>query len=334
MSNNWSASRVGCFNECPLKYKYVYVEKWKSSLPVNTEKADKGLCFHESVEKYKTGTTEEQLQNLIKENAKKHSVNIDSPNEANYYDYSKAIKKFIAFWNECVIPKEKEGWIVTQETWVKNIINNQPFVGALDLCLESIEMALSDDKAEELISKGEQITLIKDNVYRIKNKSLAAKLAESGHKDLGKIIIVDYKTASSINANSYKNQQLLYAYLKGLERNWSFEEIANNVKCFIFGPLITDLENKTIEQNMFRGLKEIKYTVDDLENIIKDYYIKTIKTIETMNWARARSNITHACSWCPYCGSKEDKESGFKGCEKTLKAGFTCPENVKFFKET
>lgn len=280
---NWSASRVGCFVECPLKYKLNYVEHWKSSAPVNTQLADKGSAFHETAEKYHTGMSEEDFWKLLNEKIAKYKVNVTDPEKEFYYDYHPAVAKFFAFWNKLIAPKEAEGWKVSQEGKVKNTINNEPFIGYLDLCLEK------DDE----------------------------------------IIIYDYKTGASINANSYKPQQVLYAYMKGLEKGWTIEQTAARVKLFIFGPMQKDLENKTVEQNMLRGVKEIKYTIEEMKDLINNHYIGNIEAIHTMNWSRARGNMTHSCSWCPYCGSIPN-DKGFTGCPATVKAGFMTPDGVEF----
>lgn len=167
---------------------------------------------------------------------------------------------------------------------------------------------------------------------RIIDEATKKELIEKGYKDIGNITVIDYKTGKSINANNYKPQQVLYAYLKGKENGWTMEETCERIKLFIFGPLMQDLETKTVEQNMLRGVKEIKYTLDDMKEIINNYYLKNIDAIHTMNWARAAANITHTCSWCPYCGSKPN-DKGFIGCAATVKAGFTSPEGVEFYQK-
>lgn len=167
---------------------------------------------------------------------------------------------------------------------------------------------------------------------RITDKNAVEELKKQGYEDVGSIIITDYKTGRSINVNNYKDQQLLYAYMKGLEKGWDIPEIAKKVRCFIFGPLIEDLQTKTVEQNMLRGVKEIEYTEEDLRHIIEDYYMKNIDDIHSMNWARARGKTKdfHACQWCPYLGSKENSETGFCGCKVTADLGFSTPDGVSF----
>ena len=51
---NSSASRISTYRQCPLKYYYTYVQKWRCSKPADTTEADKGTCFHETVENFKS----------------------------------------------------------------------------------------------------------------------------------------------------------------------------------------------------------------------------------------------------------------------------------------
>lgn len=283
MSYPWSASRIGCFASCQLKYKLNYVEKWRSSAPVNTQLADKGSAFHETVEKYHTGMSHEELKEILNKNIEKYHVNVTDPNKEFYYNYDIPLEKFFLFWDYFVASKEKEGYKVSQEGKVNGEINGEKFTGALDLCIEN------------------------DN----------------------EIIIVDYKTGKSVVASSYKDQQFLYAYLKGLEHGWDMKTTAEKVKLFIYAPMIEDLKTKTLEQNMMRGIKPIVYTYEDLKDVIENYYMKNIDAIHTMNWARAQGNVEFSCKWCPYLGSAPNKD-GFSGCPRTLAKGFMTPEGVTF----
>ena len=64
-NGNWSASRISTFHSCPLKYYYTYVKKWVSSIPADNTAANKGLAFHETVEKYTTGMDKDTLHKLM-----------------------------------------------------------------------------------------------------------------------------------------------------------------------------------------------------------------------------------------------------------------------------
>lgn len=282
----WSYSRVSCFSECMLKYKLNYVEGWKSNAPVNTQLADKGSAFHTAAEHYFTGMSKEDFVKLLNEKCVAYHVNTTDPTKDFYYDYTSAIEKFFAFWAKFVAPLEAQGYKVSQEQKVNNVINGEEFTGSLDLCIENDE----------------------------------------------NVTIYDYKTGSSINANSYKHQQILYAYMKGLEKGWTVEETAQRTKLYIFGPLIRDLETKTVEQNMLRGVKEIEFTPEEMTDIINNFYKANIDAIHTMNWARAsgKKKDFHACSWCPYLGSKPDEKTGFCGCKATSDLGFATPEGIEF----
>ena len=94
----WSASRIGCFAECSLKYKLSYVEGWKSDAPVNTQLADKGSAFHKAAESYHTGMSEEDFRKNLAKYAEAYHVNTTDPEKEFYYNYEPAIKKFFFFF--------------------------------------------------------------------------------------------------------------------------------------------------------------------------------------------------------------------------------------------
>ena len=62
---NWSASRISTYRQCPLKYYYTYVKKWRCSKAPDTTAADKGTCFHETVEHFKTGMEHAKLYEIM-----------------------------------------------------------------------------------------------------------------------------------------------------------------------------------------------------------------------------------------------------------------------------
>ena len=64
MSNKWSASRVGTYTGCKLRYKYQYLDKWQSSDTSGVDVQQKGLCFHETAEQYHTGMTDEEAEKM------------------------------------------------------------------------------------------------------------------------------------------------------------------------------------------------------------------------------------------------------------------------------
>ncbi len=298
MSGNWSSSRVGTYEGCPLKYYYSYVRPFRSDVPVNTTLADKGSAVHETVEQYHTGMSREELLKILDEKCKKWNIiNDREENKKNYpeeqrekvFDETSAIDRFLLFWNYFVAPKEKEGWIIRQEGEVKKEICGEPFIGKLDLYLESPD--------------GENY------------------------------IIVDYKTGKNIVASDYKEQQILYAYLLSLEKKWTIEEAANRIKLYIFGPLSEQKKPITLEDKMLASLKEIKYDANDMKEII-DNYIRVISEIKTINWKEVDLSLlgkdSYECRWCSFLGSLANSDTKFGGCKKTYDKGFRQPRNVKF----
>lgn len=284
----WSYSRVSTYATCPLQYKYHYIEKWESSVPVNTEAADKGTVFHETVEQYKTGEDHDKMWNILLEKAKEYNVDV------NKYDYVGAMNKFYAFWDIMIASKEKEGWTVKQEDWVDGDINGEYFRGALDLYLYNDS---------------------------IKNE-------DGTH---GKIIIYDYKSGKSPDASKYKNQQVLYAYLEGMKRGWSYEQIVSNVKLYLFFPL-APVTGLTIEDQAKKCIREIKFDVDTIAEVVENFYKYNINKIHATDWEQddVKGSISYSCNWCQYCGSKPNAE-GFGGCPYSCYAK-ELDESVKFTK--
>lgn len=296
---NWSSSRVGTYEGCPLKYYYSYVRPFKSDVPVNTTLADKGSCVHETIEQYHTGMSRDELLKILDEKCKKWNIiNDTEENKENYpkelrekvFDETAAIDRFLLFWDYYVRGKESEGWIVRQEGEVRNEICGEPFIGKLDLYLES--------------------------------------------PDGDKYIIIDWKTGKSICASDYKEQQILYAYLLSLNKGWSIEEAAERIKLYIFGPLAQQDKPITEFDKMLASFKEIKYDAEDMKNIINNNYISVISEIKTINWEEVNTDLlgkhSFSCKWCQYLGSIPNKETGFSGCKCTYDLGFRQPRNVKF----
>lgn len=129
-SKKWSATRISTYRECPLKYYYTYVKKWTCSKPADTEAADKGLVFHETVENYHTGMEHDALFKILESKIAEYKV------DTTKYDEHGALERFFLFWNEFVAKKELAGFEVKQESWANGIIEGENFCGALDLFLD------------------------------------------------------------------------------------------------------------------------------------------------------------------------------------------------------
>lgn len=126
----WSASRISTYRQCPLKYYYTYVKKWVCSKPADTTAADKGTCFHETVEHFHTGMAHDELYKILEEKIVEYDV------DTTQYDEKAALERFFLFWNECVAKKELVGYQVKQESWASGEMGGEKFCGALDLFLD------------------------------------------------------------------------------------------------------------------------------------------------------------------------------------------------------
>ena len=286
MSNNWSASRLSTFKACPLKYYYSYIKQFDSNIPVNTELADKGLLFHQIAEEMDNSKTFEDLLVLLEEKNKEFKVDLEK------YPEKIALKRFLHFWQDIVMPKLDEGFTLKKEGWTRGIIEGKQFVGALDLSLY----------------KYQPIGVLKE------------------------AIIFDYKSAKTAAASSYKNQLVLYAYLIGKENNFTNQQIVENIKLYVFFPfseqkketeqdnMLASLKrvNYTLE-DLERIISENQKTIIESENIDWEYEDKD---------KLAKPNFT--CRFCQYLGTIPDTSIDFNGCKCTYNQGYRQVRGLKF----
>ena len=287
--SKFSASRIGCFSGCPLRYKFQYVDNFTRFPDASNEFANKGLCVHQTVEKYNSKMSREELFTLLEENIKKYDIDIEK------YSVHYGVERFLIFWNNFIQPLLDNGYSIQQEGWVNGIIARTQFTGALDVCLE----------------KENDITYI-----------------------------IDYKTGKSMFPQAYKNQQLLYAYLKGKEKNWDDKTIVEKTKIIIFYPLGEEKskrwETATEEEKALLSAKEIIFDENDLKEVINNYYIKNLLEINKIDFSALKSNsgnVGHDCSYCPFAGAKPIPEIGFIGCEKSIELGVEFPDGYEIIKK-
>ena len=134
--------------------------------------------------------------------------------------------------------------------------------------------------------------------------------------------------------------QVLYAYLKGKEKNWSNDVIAERTHLIIFYPLGKEYNKLDpdaflrlpIEEQAMRCAKEIVFTEADLKAVIDDYFIQNILMINQTDFSKfdgSEGHLGHDCSYCPFAGAKPNPEIGFMGCPKSLEAEIEFPEGFE-----
>ena len=307
MSKNWSASRLGTYRSCLLKYYYSYVNPYDPSISVNDSLQGKGLCFHETAEQMDSNKTKEEMEAILQSKIEEYHV------DTELYPEDEALRRLLLFWPEFITPREQAGYTVKKEEWTSGDIDGAHYVGALDLHLLGPIARKTEEqkKAEEALSAEEKLSLP----------------APKQH-----IIIYDYKTAKTASASSYKDQLTLYAYLLGKERNWTPEMTAENVDLYVFFPFSTQKKDNDFD-NMLSSVKPIKYTADDIRKVIKAN-ISTVREANSINWDTVdisnlgSSNFT--CRFCPFLGAIEDPETGFKGCKCSYDEGYRQVRGLKF----
>jgi hypothetical protein len=157
-NQRWSASRIGCYNQCPVRYKNVYINEL---VAVGGKKADvtqKGTDFHEIAEWMESNKDYEDLVFYTKSKLK------DATYDTEKYPVLKTMPRFWQFWEKEVKAREALGFKYVKEGWQNFSIGKcKQFVGALDLCLygpngevyifdykSGGRAAISDDYARQL----------------------------------------------------------------------------------------------------------------------------------------------------------------------------------------
>lgn len=139
----------------------------------------------------------------------------------------------------------------------------------------------------------------------------------------GKDIIFDYKSGKTPAISKYKDQLLLYAYLRGQERGWDFEQIAENIKLYLFFPMSEQKTAVTDEDKMLASVKEVKYDANILRDCINDY-LAVIQEIKSHNWENENLDLlgcpSFTCKWCEHLGGNPNQD-GYKGCKASRDLG-------------
>lgn len=131
----WSVSKVDTFNNCKLRFKYQYIQKFARFPDEGNKWANRGLSFHETVEHYETGKDQNEMRTLLRENIDKFKVDISE------FDVPSAFENFLVFWDYYVKPLEAKGFRVHKEYKIFGDMEindtQERFMGIADLFVES-----------------------------------------------------------------------------------------------------------------------------------------------------------------------------------------------------
>lgn len=293
-----SISRSKTFHNCPLQYKYTYVNRFEPEEEVHIDVTDKGLVLHQTFENLL------KYENYVNEEASMpHSV-ADS-------------KTVLAFFKEAM-EENKLSEEVAKEFKLKRGLKR--WLSFKHDYLDKNGHVMYAEKRYDQVLFGET-----------KTTAILDLLEDCGN---GNFIIYDYKTPKTANPSQYKEQLALYAYMmavtKGIiapESN-EYEKVKEHFKLFVFFPLV-DNESETYEA----CLKEVKFTAKDVENTVEGLK-NTVAEIEAFNWEKPAEALQPAvmsfkCNWCKFRGSKPDPSIGFEGCPISC---FCQPTDLKFKK--
>ena len=131
----WSYSKLSCFRGCKLKYKLSYVDKWQSNQPGN-ELALKGSAVHSVLENMGIGSTIDSTNEAMSKAIEEFGVDTD---KFPLLDY---VNRLYEFYKKTIRPlEETEGVSVYHEYELKEKINDEQFIGYVDLLIEGPDWA-------------------------------------------------------------------------------------------------------------------------------------------------------------------------------------------------
>jgi hypothetical protein len=140
--------------------------------------------------------------------------------------------------------------------------------------------------------------------------------------------IIDYKTANTPNASSYKNQLMFYAYLVGKQMGLTMEETAENIGTSIFFPLAgldKDVDETTMKDNTLKNMKRVLFTVDQMKEVVESFE-NIIKEDQQIDWDSITPSegcqISYICNFCSFAGHPDY-------CPVTYKNGIYFPRSSK-----
>lgn len=299
--NSISISRAKTWRYCPLKYKYTYETKFVPTEQKPIYVQAKGLVLHQTFE------------NLLKyENYKE---------ETPCLPYRKASDKIVLGFFKKAMEENKLPITEAKEYNLKLGLKRWL----------SFKHDFLDKNNHIMYSEKQYNEYIFGNTKTI---TILDLLEDCGD---GNYIIYDYKTPQTIDANRYKEQLVLYAYVmacvKGIINKDSeeFEKVVNHFKLFVFFPLAKE-EEETYE----KFLKPIKYTVTDIKKVLEDLK-KSCDEIDGFNFNQSAEVLQltkpgFMCKWCDFYGSNAQPDIGFEGCPITHFMGII-PINGSFKKK-
>jgi len=269
--------------------------------------AAKGTDLHEVMELFDSAKTYEDLTEMFRK--KREGATYDVVK----YDHMKALPRLWRFWCSEVKAREEGGWKVKKEGWTemdwslfakrefKTRMQAVKMCGSVDLLLTSPERKKADRK----------------------------------------YIVIDYKTGGTASiSEDYKRQLMTYGLLVAEKYEIPYAEIADRISLALFFPMAKIKDEESIdesvaEKEMLRNLKYLKYTKDDLDDLVREVN-GVIAETGTRDWSKIDpihdSELKYTCSWCPFNGSgpEQGEIPGFIGCPRTRERGYKTADGVKF----
>jgi hypothetical protein len=262
----YSASRIGSFESCKLKYHLTYKEGYYVEDTITALNTRKGNAFHQFAEEcgyplsfkdkfpnITDGTIEYWDEAKIERFQKHLEHKFSLPEE---FKMKAAVEVFYEFMETYVFPSLNNGWILHREIRLDFDANSHKFMGKLDLMLEN--------------------------------------------KDTGEYYIIDYKTSKNANLSYHSDQFLLYAW--GISQTYNVpvtDDLPSKIKIAAFFPFAILNGNATSAS----GFKQLKYNVGDLLKNV-EYFSGVVEEIESGKW-KPEPSLNFLCSYCGFKGNPE-----------------------------
>ena len=152
--------------------------------------------------------------------------------------------------------------------------------------------------------------------------------------------IIDYKSGGSAKLDKgYLKQLMIYALAFGHENKWTVEQMAANIKVYLFFPIAGLKEEEqtdplVAEKQAMKNLKSSSLDAQDLEDLVREIEVEVLRDGVT-DWSKKTGmdgSMGFWCSWCPYKGSvrSQSDHPGFIPCELTYNEDFRSSRGVKF----
>jgi hypothetical protein len=276
LNPRWSYSRFSTFSSCQNKYNLTYQ---KELVVVGKEIAvqDKGLSVHQIAEQMNSNLSYEELLEIAKKDLEGRAFDQEK------FPILKAIPRLYEWWQEFIVPFEKNNFKLEKEHWERGTLLDKQVVGALDTLL---------------------INEISKDIRIYDFKTAKTANASTYQKQL---IFYAYLIGTRLGIRNIPEKIKLFVFFP--LANLLNEEVSDR-------EIAKKQAMKMMKQIIYTN-DDINTIVSEFEDIIKKD-----ETIEwEKSDARETAQLSFYCSWCDFAGNKQYCPLSYEsGCRFPRKA--------------